>query len=118
MAENRVAIACALRGYIRMYAITINGLDEITPKDILYEHSPITSLTGCDTLGLFATLNKANEIMVGTTHVSERTPWSLSFQLWSRNNEAVRKLKSDVPLLTIANLNDRGDILLISNRRL
>ena len=64
MAEYRVAIACAYRGYIRMYAITMHGLDEISPKDILYEHSPIKSLTGCDTLGLFATLNNANEIMV------------------------------------------------------
>jgi hypothetical protein len=64
MAEYRIAIACALRGYIRMYAITINGLDEISPKDILQEHSPIKSLTGCDTLGLFATLNNINEIMV------------------------------------------------------
>ena len=64
MAENRIAIACALRGYIRMYAITTYGLDEISPKDILYEHSPIKSLTGCDTLGLFASLNNMNEIMV------------------------------------------------------
>ena len=64
MAEYRIAIACALRGYIRMYAITINGLDEISPKDILHEHSPIKSLTGCDTLGLFTTLNNINEIMV------------------------------------------------------
>lgn len=64
MAEYRIAVACAQRGYIRMYAITISGLDEISPKNILHEHSPIKSLTGCDTLGIFATLNKANEIMV------------------------------------------------------
>jgi hypothetical protein len=64
MAENRIAIACALRGYIRMYTITTYGLDEISPKDILHEHSPIKSLTGCDTLGLFASLNNINEIMV------------------------------------------------------
>jgi hypothetical protein len=64
MAEHRIAIACALRGYIRMYSIKIDDLDEIAPKDILYEHSPIKSLTGCDTLGLFATLNIMNEIMV------------------------------------------------------
>ncbi|CAF0778709.1 unnamed protein product [Adineta steineri] len=101
MAEYRIAIACALRGYIQMYLITIHGLDEISPKDILYEDSPIKSLTGCDTLGLFATLNNANEII-----------------LWTKNNEAIRKLKCDAPLISIANLNDRGDILLISNRRL
>jgi len=64
MAEQRIAIACALRGYIQMYSITIYGLDEISPKDILHEYSPIKSLTGCDTLGLFATLNNINEIMV------------------------------------------------------
>ncbi len=64
MAEQRIAIACALRGYIRMYAITSYGLDEITPQDILYEHSPIKSLTACNTLGLFSTLNNQNEIMV------------------------------------------------------
>ncbi|CAF4622067.1 unnamed protein product [Rotaria sp. Silwood1] len=101
MAEQRIAIASYSRGYIQMYAIAINGLDEISPKDILHEHSPIKSLTGCDTLGLFATLNTTNEIM-----------------LWTRNNEAIRKIKCDFPLLRIANLNDRGDILLISNRRL
>ncbi|CAF0980083.1 unnamed protein product [Rotaria sordida] len=101
MAEHRIAIACNQRGYIQMYSLTINGLDEISPKDILYEHSPIKSLTGCDTLGLFATLNTQNEIM-----------------LWTRNNEAIRKIKCDFPLISIANLNDRGDILLISNRRL
>jgi hypothetical protein len=64
MAEQRIAIACALRGYIRMYAITSYGLDEIIPQDIIYEHSPIKSLTACDTLGLFSTLNNLNEIMV------------------------------------------------------
>ncbi|CAF5137935.1 unnamed protein product, partial [Rotaria magnacalcarata] len=64
MAENRVAIACNLRGYIQMYTITQEGLDEISPKDILHEHSPIKSVTGCDALGLFATLNTTNEIMV------------------------------------------------------
>ena len=64
MADHRIAMACAQRGYIRMYNITIDGLDEITPKDILREHSPIKSLTGCDSLGLFASLNNANEIMV------------------------------------------------------
>ncbi len=64
MAENRIAIACANRGYIQMYSITINGLDEIAPKDILHEHSPIKSLTSCDTLGIFSTLNNVNEIMV------------------------------------------------------
>ncbi|CAF1143690.1 unnamed protein product [Adineta ricciae] len=101
MAEYRIAIACAYRGYIRMYAITIHGLDEISPKDILYEHSPIKSLTGCDTLGLFATLNNTNEIM-----------------LWTRNNEAIRKLKCDIPLMSLAALNDRGDILLITSRKL
>ncbi|UJR31151.1 hypothetical protein I4U23_018658 [Adineta vaga] len=101
MAEYRIAIACAYRGYIRMYAITINGLDEISPKDILHEHSPIKALTGCETIGLFTTLNNTNEIM-----------------LWTRNNEAIRKLKCDIPLMSIANLNDRGDILLIANRRL
>jgi hypothetical protein len=64
MAEQRIAVACALRGYIQMYAITSNGLDEISPKDILHEHSPIKALTGCDTLGIFSTLNNMNEIMV------------------------------------------------------
>ncbi|CAF3087081.1 unnamed protein product [Rotaria sp. Silwood2] len=101
MAESRIALACNDRGYIQMYSITINGLDEVSPKDILHEHSPVKSLTGCDTLGLFATLNTANEIM-----------------LWTRNNEAIRKIKCDFPLISIANLNDRGDILLVSNRRL
>lgn len=101
MAEQRIAIACALRGYIRMYAITSYGLDEITPQDILYEHSPIKSLTACNTLGLFSTLNNQNEIM-----------------LWTRDNEVIRKIRCDIPLISIANLNDRGDILLISNRRL
>lgn len=64
MSENRIAIACNLRGYIQMYTITMNGLDEIAPKDIFHEHSPIKSVTGCDALGLFATLNSLNEIMV------------------------------------------------------
>lgn len=64
MAEQRIAIACALRGYIRMYEITISGLDEIAPKDIIHEYSPIKSLTSCDALGLFATLNNMNEVMV------------------------------------------------------
>ena len=64
MAENRIAIACDFRGYIRMYAINMYGLDEVAPKDILHEHSPIKSLTACDTTGLFASLNSINEIMV------------------------------------------------------
>ena len=64
MAEQRIAIACTLRGYIRMYSITIDGLDEIFPKDIIHEYPPIKSLTSCDTLGLFITLNNINEIMV------------------------------------------------------
>lgn len=64
MADNRLAIACAGRGYIRMYAVTTNGLDEISPKDILHEHSPIKSITGCESSGLFASLNNLNEIMV------------------------------------------------------
>jgi len=79
MAEYRIAIACALRGYIRMYAITINGLDEISPKDILQEHSPIKSLTGCDTLGLFATLNSINEIMVHELYDRKKRVFSLYF---------------------------------------
>lgn len=70
MAESRIAIACAFRGYIRMYAISTYGLDEIAPKDILREHSPIKSLTACDTTGIFASLNSVNEIMVG--HISPR----------------------------------------------
>ena len=64
MADNRIAIACAFRGYIRMYSITNNGLDEISPKDILYEHSPIKSLTGSESSGLFTSLNNVNEIIV------------------------------------------------------
>ena len=64
MAESRIAIACAFRGYIRMYAISTYGLDEIAPRDILREHSPIKSLTACDTTGIFASLNSVNEIMV------------------------------------------------------
>lgn len=64
MAEQRIAIACAQRGYIQLYAITNFGLDEIAPKDIIHEHAPIKSLTACDTLGIFATLNSLNEIMV------------------------------------------------------
>jgi hypothetical protein len=72
MAEQRLAIACALRGYIRIYSITIYGLDEIVPKDILHEYSPIKSLTGCDSLGLFATLNNINEIMVNKESDSRR----------------------------------------------
>lgn len=64
MAGQRVAIACALRGYIQIYAITAFGLDEIAPKNFIPEHSPIKSLTACDTLGTFATLNTLNEIMV------------------------------------------------------
>lgn len=68
MAEQRIAIACALRGYIQIYAITAFGLDEIAPKNILPEHSPIKSLTACDTLGIFSTLNSLNEIMVNDHH--------------------------------------------------
>ncbi len=117
MAEQRIAIACALRGYIRMYSITSYGLDEITPQDILHEHSPIKSLTGCDTLGLFSTLNNQNEIMVNET-IRLINVFLIDSQLWTRNNEVIRKLQCDFPLISIANLNDRGDILLISNRRL
>ena len=72
MAEQRIAIACALRGYIQIYAITTFGLDEIAPKNILPEHSPIKSLTACDTLGIFATLNTLNEIMVNHHDQHER----------------------------------------------
>jgi len=64
MAQQRIALACSHRGYIQMYAITNFGLDEISPKDILHEHSPIKSLTACDTLGVFTTLHSRNEIMV------------------------------------------------------
>ena len=64
MAENRLAIACAARGYIRMYAVGNDALDEIARKDILHEHSPIKSITGCESSGLFASLNHLNEIMV------------------------------------------------------
>ena len=64
MAEHRIAIACSLRDYIQMYSINISGLNEIAPKDILHEYSPIKSLSGCYSLGLFATLNHKNEIMV------------------------------------------------------
>ena len=64
MASQRIAIACALRGYIQIYAITTFGLDEIAPKNFIPEHSPIKSLTACDTLGIFTTLNTLNEIMV------------------------------------------------------
>jgi len=77
MAEQRIAIACALRGYIRMYSITIYGLDEIIPKDILHEYSSIKSLTGCDTLGLFATLNNINEIMVHELYDRKKRVFSL-----------------------------------------
>jgi hypothetical protein len=64
MADNCIAIACVERGYIRMYSILPQGLDEITPKDILYEDSPIKSLTAIDLLGLFVSLNSANDITV------------------------------------------------------
>jgi hypothetical protein len=47
-----------------MYSILPQGLDEITPKDILYEDSPIKSLTAIDLLGLFVSLNSANDITV------------------------------------------------------
>ena len=64
MADVRLAIACQSRGYIRMFSVTDDGLDEISPKDILHEHSPIKSITGCESSTLFASLNNLNEIMV------------------------------------------------------
>ena len=61
---NELPLSVPLAVIFKMYSITNYGLDEIPPKDILYEYSPIKSLTGCNTLGVFVTLNTNNEIMV------------------------------------------------------
>ena len=118
MTELRLAFACAQRGYIRIYSVAMNELEEISPKDILHTDPPIKSLTSSETASLFITLNFAEEIIVRRWIEFKRFFMSNFFQFWTRNNEAMRKFRFDVSLISIANLNDRGDILLVSNRRL
>ncbi|CAF1188376.1 unnamed protein product, partial [Didymodactylos carnosus] len=103
MANSHLAVACAARGYLNMHSIVLeyDYTVDITSKDILHEFAPIKCVSGCDALGIFSTVNAVNDIM-----------------LWNTRNEIIRKLSCVFQITTANYLNERGDLLLTSNRRL